>query len=126
MCMHLISGKALKEMARPTNSDTFASSQSSQSSSQAQSTQAYAPTVGANVSTVMGATMAKPVSTEMGVTSPTTVSTTAIAMTQPEIGSFVPPFTTSIHVSTNFPMSPHPHVRVRLDDRFIVMQNTTP
>jgi len=56
--MDLRSGKALKEMARPTNSGTFASSKSSQSSSQTQSTQASTPTVGANVSTAMGATMA--------------------------------------------------------------------
>ena len=46
--MHLRSGKALKEMARPTNIGT---STSSQSSSKAQSTHASAPTVVASAST---------------------------------------------------------------------------
>ena len=123
--MHLRSGKALKVMARPTNSGISASSQLSQSSSQAQSTHTPAPTMGANVSTAMGETMAMPVSTEMGVTAPPTTSTTDAAMTQPAMGTFVPPFTTSIHVTTSIPMSHHPQVRARLDDRFIAMQNFT-
>jgi len=46
-------------------------------------------------------------------------------MTQPEMGTFVPPFTTSIHVSGTVHMSPYHQVRARLDDRFIVMQNLT-
>jgi len=43
-------------------------------------------------------------------------------------GVFVPPFTTSILVSTNIPVStsipiyPHHQIRARLDDRFIAMQ----
>jgi len=81
MCMHLRSGKSLKEMARPTNSGTSASSQSSQSFSQAQSTHASAPTVGANVSNTMGVTMAMLVLTKTGVIAPATISTTAAAMT---------------------------------------------
>jgi len=63
------------------------------------------------------------VSTAMGVIAPPIVSTTAAAMTQPEMETFMPPFTTSIHVSTTVPMSPHHQVRARLDDRFIAMQN---
>jgi len=121
--MHLRNGKALKEMARPTNSGNFASSQSSQSSSQAQSTQASAPIVDANVPTSMGATMTMSVSIEMGVIAPATVSTIAAAMIQPKMRTYVPPFTTNIHVSTTILMSPHLQVRARLDDRFIAMEN---
>jgi len=117
--MHLRSGKTFKEMARPTNSGTSASSQSS---SQAQSTRASAATMGANVSSAMWATMTVLVTTEMGVTAPATFSTTVAAITQPKIGIYVPPFTTSIPVSTAIPMSPHPQVNARLDDRFIAMQ----
>ena len=123
--MHLRSGKALKEMARPTSNGTISSLQSSQSSSQAQYTSA--PTMDVNVSTAMGATMAMPVSTEI----PATVLTTDVAMTWPGIRFFVPPFTTSIlvttsiHVSTNIHVSPHAQIRARLDGRFFAMQNFT-
>jgi len=110
-------------MARPTNSGTAASSQSSQSSSQAQSTQASTHVVDASVSTAMGETMAMPISTDMGVAAPATVSTTDVPMTQPEMGTFEPPFTVGVPVSTSVPISPHPQVRSRLDDRFITMQN---
>jgi len=120
--MHIRSGKALKEMAQPTNSGT---SVSSQSSSQAQSTHASNPYSGCQCVNCHGATLTMPVSTEMGVTAPATVSTTAAAMTQPEMGAFVPPFTTSIHVSTTIPMSPHHQIRARLDYRVITMQNFT-
>jgi len=61
--------------------------------------------------------MAMPVSTEMGVTAPPTAAT----MTQQELGTVVPPFTASIPMSTSIPISPHPHVRARIDDRFIAM-----
>lgn len=81
--------------------------------------------MGANVSTAIGALMAMPVSTEMGVIAPPTASTTAAAMTQLEIWTFVPPFTASIVVSTSIPISPHTQVRARLDDRFVTMQNLT-
>jgi len=119
--MHLKSCKALKEIGRPTNSGTPASSQSSQSSLEAQSTWASAPTVGAGVSTAVGATMAMTVSTKMGVTAPTTALTIDVAVRQPEMGTFVPPFTDGAPISISIPVSPQ--VRPRLDDRFITMQN---
>jgi len=121
--MHLRSGKALKVMARPTNSSAFASSQSSHSPSQADSTHASAPIVGASVSTAIGTTMAMSDLTEMGIRAPTTVSTTAVAVTHKKIGNFVPPFTAGVHVSTGIPISPHPQVRARLDDRFKSKKN---
>jgi len=71
----------------------------------------------------MGASMAMPISTEIGVTTPSNVSTTVAVVTQPEIGSFVPPFTTNIHVSIVIPISPYPQVRAILNDRFIAMKN---
>jgi len=95
-------------MTRPTNSGTSASSQLSQSSSQAQSTQASAPKMGASVTTTMGATMAMLVLMEMGVIAPTTSLTTAAAVTQPDMKTFVPPFTAGVHVSTSVPASPYP------------------
>ena len=67
--------------------------------------------------------MAMAASMEMGVTAPTTVSTTAAAMTQPKMGTFVPQLTTSVPVSTSIPASPHPQVMAKLDDRFITTQN---
>ena len=79
--------------------------------------------VDASVSTAMGETMATPVSKDMGVIAPATVSTTDAPMTQPEMGTFVPPFTVGVLVSTSVPISPHPQVRARLDDRFIIVQN---
>jgi len=39
------------------------------------------------------------------------------------MGTFVPPFTIGVHVSTSIPTSPHPQVMAKLDDRFITMQN---
>jgi len=42
------------------------------------------------------------------------------------MGTFVPPFTGGIPMSTSVPISPHPQVRARLDDRFITMMNVTP
>jgi len=75
--------------------------------------------VGANVSTVVGATMTMLVSTEMGVTAPTTTAT----MTRPEMRTFVPPFIAGVPVSTSVPTSPHPQVRPRLDDRYVTMQS---
>lgn len=82
--MLLRSGKTLKEMARPTNCVTSTTLQS-QSSSQAHSTQASAPIVGAGVSTVVGATIIMPISKEMWVTAPTTTPTTVVVVTQPEM-----------------------------------------
>jgi len=70
-----------------------------------------APVVSASVSTSVGATMVMPVSTEMGVTAPTTTPTVTAQMTQPEMGTFVPPFTAGVHVSTSVPSSPSPQVR---------------
>ena len=67
----------------------------------------------------MGTTLAMPVSTEMGVT----VSTTVATVTQPDMGTFVPPFTAVRPVSSSILISPNPQVRARLDDRFITMQN---
>jgi len=103
--MYFRSGKAMKAMIKPTNSSA---STSSQSSSQLQSTQASSPTVGASLSTVVGATMAMPVSTEMGVIAPTIAPITTAALTQPEMGTFVPPFTVGVPVSTSIPASPNP------------------
>jgi len=60
--MHLRCGRALKEMTRPSGTSASSTQRSTQSP-QALSTQAPAPTVGVNVSTAMGATMAMPVST---------------------------------------------------------------
>jgi len=75
--------------------------------------------VGASVPTALGATMVMPVSKEMGVTAPTITA----QMTQPEIGTFVPPFTYGVPMSTSVPTSPNPQVRTRFDDRVINMQN---
>jgi len=112
--MHLRSRKALKEMARPNTNGTFATS----TQSNTQSTQAFAPIVGANVSTVMGVTPPMLVSTDMGVTAPATVSTTA-ALTQSELVAYVPPLLT-FHVTLNH------QVRTLLDNRFFfLMQNFT-
>ena len=87
--MHLRSGETFKIMTKSTNTGASMSSQSSKSTSQAQITRTSAPRVAASVSTVVGATMAIPVSTKMGVTAPTVTA----QMTQPEIGTFVLPFT---------------------------------
>jgi len=100
--VHLRSGKALKTMTTPTIGGTSASSQSSQSFSQVQST------VCVGVSTTVGATMAMPVLTEMGITSPTIASTTAAAVTQRERRTFVLPFNAGVPVSTSIPVSPYP------------------
>lgn len=40
-------------------------------------------------------------------------------MTQPEMGTFVPPFTAGVAVSTSVHTSPNPQVRTRFDDRVI-------
>jgi len=92
-------------------------SQSLQSSSQAKITRTSAPAVDATVRTVVGATMAMPVLTEMGVTAPTTAPNVTDQMTQPEMRTFVPPFTAGAPVSTSVPSSPSPQVRTRFDDR---------
>ena len=118
--MHLRSGKTLKEMARPTNSGTSASSQSSQSSSQEQSTHASTPTVGANVSTAIWVTMAMPYRSNCFCNcfdncccNDTTIN-----------GGLLCPHSLPIFLcSTIIHMSPHPQVRDKLDDRFIVLQN---
>jgi len=65
--------------------------------------------------------MAMPVSMKMGVTTPITALTTADGMKKPEMGTFLPPFTTSVPVSTSIPASPNPQVRARFDDGFITM-----
>jgi len=56
--------------------------------------------------------------TEMGVAAPTTTP-----ITQPKMGTFVPPFTTVVPMFTSVPTSPNPQVRTRFDDRVIYMQN---
>jgi hypothetical protein len=66
--------------------------------------------------------MAMPFSTEIRVTAPTTAPTVTAQMTQPEIGTFVPPITTGVPVSTSVPTSPNPQVRTRFDDRVLNMQ----
>jgi len=63
--------------------------------------------------------MAMPVSTEMGVTALTVTAQMAV----PKIGTFVPPFTAGVPVSTSVPTSPNPRARIRFDDRVINMQN---
>jgi len=77
--------------------------------------------MGASVSMAVGAAMAISVSTEMGITTSTTAPTTAAAVTRPEMGTFVPLFTSGVLVSTSVPISPQ--VRPRLDDRFITMHD---
>ena len=121
--MHLRSGKTLKIMTKSANTGASMSSQSPQSSSQAQFTRAYATSVGASVSTVVGATMAMSVSKEMRVTASTTAPTITSPMTQSEMGTFVPPFTVGVPVSTNVPTSRNPQVRARFEDRVINMNN---
>jgi len=121
--MHLRSGKALKIMTKSANTGASMSSQSSQSSSQAQSTPVFAPSVGASVSTTVGATMAMPVTIETGITASTTAPTIIAAMTQSEKGTFVPPFTAGVPVSTSIPAFRNTQVRARFDDRFVNMQN---
>ena len=113
----------MKILTKSANTGASMPSQSSQSSSQEQFTRAFAPSVGPSVSTAVGATMAMPVSTEMGVTTSTTVLTITAPMTQPEMGTFVLPFTAGVPVSTSIPTSPNPQVRARFDDRIINMQN---
>jgi len=61
----------------------------------------------------------------MGVTAPTTVLTTAASITQSGTEAFMPPFTAGIPMTTSIPVSPHAHIRARLDDSFIAMQNFT-
>jgi len=87
--MHLRSGKTLEMVTKSTNSGASASSQSS---SQAQTTHASAPLVGASVLTIVEATMVKPDLTEMRVTASTTAPTVIATMTPPKMGTFVPPF----------------------------------
>jgi len=75
--------------------------------------------------------MVMPVSTDLGVTAPSTVSTITTTMTQSGVGTFMPPYTISIHVTTSIPVSnsihvsPHAHIMARLDDWFLAMQNLT-
>jgi len=71
--------------------------------------------VGAIVSMAVGETMAMPVSTKMGVTALTVTA----QMTQPEMRTFVPPFTAGVPVSTSIPTSHILQVRTRFDDRVI-------
>ena len=59
----------------------------------------------ASVPTALGATMPMSVSTEMGVTAPTTASTVTTQMTRPEMGTFMPPFTVGVSMSTSVPTS---------------------
>jgi len=41
------------------------------------------------------------------------------------MGTFVPPFTAGVPVSTTVPTTPNPQVRTRFDDRVINMQNSS-
>jgi len=110
LCMHLRSGKSMARV----------SSSSSRPSSQAQSLQATTPLGVLNVSTAVWATMAMPVSTEMGVTTPSTVSTSS-PTTRSEMGTFVPPFTVGVPLTTSVPSSPL--VRPMFDDGNTNVQN---
>jgi len=65
--------------------------------------------------------MAMPVLTEMGVTASLTAPTTAV--TQPEMGTFMPPFTAGVPVSTSILASSYPQFRARNDDRITSMPN---
>jgi len=40
------------------------------------------------------------------------------------MGTFVPPFTDGVPVSTSVPTSPNPQVRIRFGDRVIITQNS--
>ena len=65
--------------------------------------------------------MAMPILTEMGVTASVTAPTTIV--TQPEMGTFVPPFTAGVPVSTSIAASSYPQFRDRSDDRITSMPN---
>jgi hypothetical protein len=102
--MHLRSGKSMPH----------ASSSSSQSSSQAQPLQATFPL--GDLSTPVGATME--------VTAPSTISKST-QMTQPEMGTVIPPFTAGAPSTTNMPSTSAPLNRPRLDDRNANIQNVS-
>jgi len=65
---------------------------------------------------VVGETMAMPILTNMGAAAPTTALTITASMTQPEMGTFVPPFTAGVPMSTSIPASPN-------SQRFVTMHN---
>jgi len=46
-------------------------------------------------------------------------------MTQSGVGAFMPPFSTSIPMSTSIHVSSHAQIMSRLDDRFVAMQKFT-
>jgi len=123
--MHLQSGKALNKMTKSAYTGASMSSQSLKSSSQAKITQTSTPAVGASVPTTLGATMAMPLSIDMEVTAPTTAPTVIAQMTQPEMGTFVPPFTARVPVTTSVPTSPNPQVKTRFEDRLINIENSS-
>ena len=123
--MHLRSGNALNKMTKSANTGASMSSQSLQSSSQPHNTQTSTPAVGASVPLALGATMAMPVLTEMRVTDPTTAPPVTAQMTKPGMGTFVPPFTAGVPVSTSVPTSSNPQVRTRFDDRVIKTKNSS-
>jgi hypothetical protein len=103
--MHLRSGKALKIMTKSANTGVLCH-HNHHNLLHKHKLHGHPPLQCASVSTAVGATMAMPVSTEMGVTAPIVTA----QMTQPEIGTFVPPFTAGVPVSTNVPTS-NPKVR---------------
>jgi hypothetical protein len=76
--------------------------------SQAQFTRTSAPSAGVIASTVVGATMTMPFLTKMGVIASTTALTITTPLTQPEMRTFVPPFTAGVLVSTSVPTSRNP------------------
>ena len=119
MCKHLRSGYALNKMTKSANIGASMSSQSLQSSSQSQITQTSTPAM------ALGSTMAILVSTEMEVTAPTPTTNVTTQMTQPEIGTFVPPFTVGVPVFTSVPTSLDPQVRTRFDDMVINTHNSS-
>jgi hypothetical protein len=104
---------------RVQNTGASMSSQSLKYSSQEQITQTATSAVGASIPTALGATMAMSVSTDMGVTAQTVIA----QMTRLEMGTYVPPFTAGVPVTTSVPTSPNPQVRTRFDDRVINTQN---
>jgi hypothetical protein len=77
----------------------------------------------ASVPTTLGAIMVMPVLTKIEVTAPTTVPNVTAQMTHSEMGTFVPPFTVGVFMSTSVLTTPNPQVRTRFDDKVINMRN---
>jgi hypothetical protein len=122
--MHLRSGKALNKMTKSVNTGASMSSQSLQSSSQAQITQTSTLAMDAIVPTALGGNHSHASFDGNGSNCSHNRSVTA-QMTRPEMGTFVPPFIVGVTVSTSIHTSPNPQVRTRFDDRVINTQNSS-